>query len=341
MDLRWLFGIILGFLFAGLSACNPLVDLVGVETVCVNIEQVHPAISASFNLPITEDIRELLSLMDLTLVEPGQSCDANLSMTLTFTPSLGVFGGKNCYFGSKAFGEAGLEVEGAGKIKEKLNGKTDTTGGTNIIRTCYSATQERIYRETQLTVLIDLMVNLWGERGTVALLDWGQKNSDLGKTFRLMYGADELSEEKAIPYILYALENGNSDVKLTAMEVLGWSTGGSGDTVNTIMGILKETEGIDRLFLDLSGTDQPADVRASAVGWLGKLDLEVEEVVEVVISLLEDQNSSSDVLVTAMSALENYGHAASAAVPSVEDLLNHEVQRVRDVATRVLKEISP
>lgn len=335
--------LLIGLLVGVLTACSQPPDLFAIDSLCAGVAQEHPEIDEPFRLPITDDLLDILGRMGIDLLEPGQACDATLTVQLTFTPWEAVFDGKSCYYGSRVRGTAELKTSDGATLREDLYGSEDTTGGSNIVRTCYIKSDPAIYTETEEEALLDLMINLWGPRGMMALLDWGQNWSDLSTSIRKLFLDDQLSEEKTTAALLYALEYGSREVGYKALEVLNGLTGLSGRDVDEVLGVLRNTQGIGELLLVYTAPEYPPIARAHAVSLLGRLRLEAPGAIAAAISLLEDPQNASDnaILGSVIRAINNYGIEASAAAPALEALLDHDDPYIRSEAARVLERITP
>lgn len=332
MKLRWLIVVITGMIAIGLTGCvQQPPDLDAIGSVCLVVEQKHPQVDGDFSLPLEEVLHSTLDKMGLVVLEPGQPCDATFTVSLIFKVREAHFPTLNltCANGSEATGEARLDVDGFHSIQEPLHGLWDTTALT----TCWDHTSFAIYDETWREAMLQAMVNVWGEPAVTALLEMGS----FGEQYRQMFEKGLISEDEVVPVLVQALNNENEMIQLNAMRALLRVTLAEGRTRDKAVSIMRKTDGIVDLFLDLIHKRNSPEIREGATGFLGKLTLEPDQVVPVLISLLDDE--SEDLRVNAMVSLRYYGPDAAEAIPALELMLHDKSPRIQWAAKEALDAI--
>ncbi|MFO7934631.1 MAG: HEAT repeat domain-containing protein [Bacteroidales bacterium] len=322
-----------------LTACEKSPDLDTIKSICLVVEQNHPTVDdKDFSLPIEPHLRETLEEMGLEVRDQGQPCDAIFTVSLEVETKKSYFPGreKECYWGSEATGEAALEVEGFSTIIEPLHGWHSET----VLTYCYGSTNKFIYEETLPNVVLDALINVWGERAIIALLKTGLETGiafELEYFLRDMFAKHLLSENDVVPALLHAFEYINDTVRMKAAEALAFATQGKGPTVDNVTRIIKRTDGILELLLDMAQNENLPETRECAVRLIGQIAIEPELAIPVLISLLDEENV--DLRLYAMYALEEYGPEAAEAIPVLEEMLEDESERIQRGSEGALQEI--
>jgi hypothetical protein len=315
---------------AGSAGCSKPPDLAAVRSVCLVVEQKHPKVGGDFRLPIEERLRTILNRMGLEVHEAGRSCDARLTVSLTFDVfEVNFYNPRliTLYNGSQATGEARLEVHGSRTVRKRLFGRQ----ATSVVADYYTITSDIVYRETFVDVTTETLVGFWGQPAVIAML---QSRHDFlsGESFLRMFRDRHLSREVAVPALVSALAMDDTDIRTNALDVLRYIT----KRDPKVAGLMRKTKVVDLLILRTQA-ENPPDIRNAAAGALGDLALKPDRVVPVLISLLSEE--SEDLRVSAMVSLGQYGSKAAKAIPLLEAMLGEPSQRVQVIAKECLGEI--
>jgi hypothetical protein len=326
---------ILGAIAIALTGCAKAPEIGTIRSVCLVVEQRHPKVGGNWRLPIEQRLTRILNRMGVDVREAGQACDARFTVSLTFD----IFGPlrfptatpRVLYSGSKATGEARLEVEGFQTLREPLSGRQ----ATSVVNDSYVNTGEILYRETVEYVVMDAMINIWGEPALISLLAEGQA---LESSFWEMFENNSLSVKDVVPMLLAAFHNKDATVRENALRVIKHSTGVITIGPNRIRAFLRKRDGVVDSLLGLIQAGNPQEIRFSATYILGHLALEPDRVVPVLISLLRAADSE-DLSIAAMDGLAEYGSESISAVPLLEAMLTDGSERIRRVAGWTLEKI--
>jgi hypothetical protein len=231
------------------------------------------------------------------------------------------------YNGSKATGEARLEVQGSRTVRKRLYGMQ----ATSVVADYYTITSDIVYRETFEDVMTETLVGFWGQPAVIAML---QSRHDFmtGGSFLRMFRNGHLSREVAVPALVSALAMDDADIRTNALNVLRYVTVRD----FKVAGLMRKTNAVDLLILRTQAVNPP-DIRDEAAGALGDLALEPRRVVPVLISLLSEESES--LRVSAMVSLGQYGPKAAKAIPLLEAMLGEPSQQIQKIAKRCLGEI--
>lgn len=324
-----MFVIAVGVIAAGTAGCSKPPDLAAVRSVCLVVEQKHPKVGGDFRLPIELRLRTILNRMGLEVYEAGCSCDARLTVSLTFDvfevnfykPRL------TLYNGSEATGEARLEVHGSRTVRKRLSGRH----ATSVVSEGYTIESGIVYKETCEDVMTETLVGFWGQPAVIAML---QSRHDFlsDGSFLRMFNNKHLSRDVAVPALVSALTMDDADIRTNALNVLRYITVRD----FKVAGLMRKTNVMDLLILRTQAGNPP-DIRDEAASALGDLALEPRRVVPVLISLLSEESES--LRVSAMISLGQYGPKAAKAIPLLEAMLGEPSQRIQMIAKRCLGEI--
>jgi hypothetical protein len=232
---RWIPVALAAAVVMALAGCTNYPDLDTISSVCLTVQQeIDPSELPSveteivigqdtsidnleFSLPIEGTVRDLLTAMGLSVLEPGAQCDATLTISvLEYEPITPFSDDPGCCTGSKITGEARLEVQGFDTIVEPLRGQQDTTWVSN----CIAANNSRIYQEAVNQVVADATINVWGEAGLVALLEADSNQYWVKDTLCDMMDRGWLSEREIVPWLEHALDNESETVQANALDIL-------------------------------------------------------------------------------------------------------------------------
>jgi len=329
---------IAGLLACGLTGCGKPPDLAAIRSVRLVVEQNHPKVGGVFRLPIEPMLRKALTSMGLDVREPGQPSDAVFTVALTFDVFEVHFSSpipKTLYSGSEAKGEAKLEVEGFRPIRERLYGRQ----ATSVVADYYGITSDIVYRETVEDVVVDALVNVWGEPALTALLA-DEMSAMFDQSLWRMFRERVLSEKEVVPMLFSALNNPNVLVRTNALRALSYASGitsMNGNWENKALALMRRKEGLVDTMIELTKTGNPPDIRKGAAYVLGNLALDPDRVVPVLISLSADENE--DLRVSAMDGLSHFGSKSAQVIPALETMLGDRSDRIRRVAQMALDKI--
>jgi hypothetical protein len=322
----------------GLTGCGKSPDLQAIRSVCLSVEQKHPKAGGNFRLPIEQRLRNVLEKMGLDVRELGQPSDAIFSVALTFDVFEARFSSpspKTLYSGSKATGEARLEVKGFRTIREPLYGLE----ATSVVDDAYGITSDIVYQGSLEDVVMEAMVNVWGEPALRALLE-DYPYALIDQSLWRMLDNKLLSEKEVVPMLLSSLSDKNDIVRTNAMRALSYASGitsMNGNGENKVLAVMRRKKGIVDMMIGQTKAGNPLEMRKGAAYVLGNLALEPDRVVPVLISQLNEENE--DLRVSAMGGLEHLGLKAAKAIPALEAMLGDGSERIQRVAQMALDKI--
>ncbi len=279
---------------------------------------------------IEEDLVRILNLADLGVgFDPFATCDATLLISLEGSPlsdyyeELPKTNKVRCFTGASVHGEMILQQPDRAPRVIPISGRKPTVQGT--ITTCPSAIDAPFYGITMASLLHGLDI-FWGAE----MLVYAQA---IVQTGQAMAALREKNPQQVVPEIISLLDtHPDASVRLAALDALTEIGGSVGETLPAIRRSLRdedpavremamevltilepdapevvERSNVERILGELEDSDDET-VRIEAIKLLGQMGGH-ENVIQALISVLEDSDESDQVREAVAASLANIGPA--------------------------------
>lgn len=322
-------------------------DIKNIEKLSLKVEQSYLNYKANFKLPIKELITDLLSGINIDVVDLNESSDAILSISLEGKPYIISFKehGKFCE-SADIKGSALLEIEGFATKKVKFKGVKYE--GASYYPFSNRDPQKPLEYAGKRAIL-NLLTKIWGS--SLLLQAWNEQDPRIGSYTQDVYIKSITSVVEDIPSIfdvsLQACGNNSLKVRLSAVEVLYNLTHAFTNSDSWIMekninpdvfnSFKNNYEPLFRLIVEAGKIDNDelqklsGESRAQSDGIirlgiksakvLGMFAKEDKRLIQELVRILESDKSDFILKLKIVDVLGGFGNNAKIAIPGLKKLL--------------------
>lgn len=324
-----------------------------VQALCLEISQTYRDMEAGFSEPLADYIQEVLEPINVEVAQPGESCEAKLTIQIIGLPLSGAYysSGK-CYTGSIVYGQASFNPLGSDSLWIPIDEKDEVD---EFIIGCRKDPQDAPFSAAWSVGINKLLFHLWGEsfllfnqdRFEDELQKLGEANKNIPALVQGLQDSDPYNREhaalglkeygmyaaSAIPILQQALSDDSPLVRGAVAEALA-AIVPIGPQAGEVGQALIEAIHIPYQSSDYSDHILERDARAAEVRALGRC-APPEQSIPVLLEALVDQEYG--VQLAAQSAL---GRIPSA-IPALIEALDDPVADRRDGAANALGYFGP
>ena len=332
---------------AGTTPATPLPTVAAtaqVRTLCLTVVPSFTDLEGEQpQLPIEETVRTILGHLDLEVVTGAETCDARLEIALSFLPlgeqysQVPMGGGRTCYAGAEATGEATLALPAGETLMRPLEMRSEPPFSVTECPGAAEAPFDSVWRKP----VLEMLGEWWGLPALVAAMD-ADDPLTVGTAGGVMAAMGE-DASPAVPFLMEMLaggdddgdggEDGEGDFTTAAHVIVQISPEAAAQAMPLLVAALEQGERatrlavirglgntaspvpaatIDALVLALSSDEDPS-LRAEAARMLGEIGADAAPAVPALTAALADPGTVMG------SDIDTVGEAAAVALGAIGD----------------------
>ncbi|HUU61806.1 MAG TPA: HEAT repeat domain-containing protein, partial [Acidimicrobiia bacterium] len=332
---------------AGTTPATPLPTVAAtaqVRTLCLTVVPSFTDLEGEQpQLPIEETVRTILEHLDLEVVTGAEICDARLEISLSFLPlgeqysQVPMGGGRTCYAGAEATGEATLALPAGETLMRPLEMRSEPPFSVTECPGAAEAPFDSVWRKP----VLEMLGEWWGLPALVAAMD-ADDPLTVGTAGGVMAAMGE-DASPAVPFLMEMLaggdddgdggEDGEGDFTTAAHVIVQISPEAAAQAMPLLVAALEQGERatrlavirglgntaspvpaatIDALVLALSSDEDPY-LRAEAARMLGEIGADAAPAVPALTAALADPGTVMG------SDIDTVGEAAAVALGAIGD----------------------
>jgi len=151
-------------------------DLAGtvLRAICLNIKEDYPDMQTPPNQDVVFDLKRLFSLNGITILKPGENCDALLEVSIIGRPISAKYGGnKICYTGAYTTGNLTLSLKDGRKIDQEIDYGISPPF---VVTNCPEDTSSAPLKTTTAFGITEALTQIWGFDFLISPFQFGNTN---------------------------------------------------------------------------------------------------------------------------------------------------------------------